>query len=158
MNAGELCQKEVVVIGRDDSILEAARRMRDYHVGSLIVTEKSGGNTVPVGILTDRAIVVQVISEDLKQDGINTEDLLVGDVISPHLVCVHKDADVFFVNKKMKEEGIRRIPVVDDNNSLVGILSMDDLLEFFTEELEDLSQIALRGQMREKRKFEHRLS
>lgn len=85
MNAGELCQKEVVVIGRDDSILEAARRMRDYHVGSLFVTETSGGNTVPVGILTDRAIVVQVISEDLKQVGINTEDLRVGDVISSHL-------------------------------------------------------------------------
>ena len=61
MNAGELCNRDVVTITRDAGIIDAAKLMRDHHVGCLVVVENREGQTEPVGILTDRDIVIEVM-------------------------------------------------------------------------------------------------
>jgi len=60
MTAGEYCNREVVITGQDASVTEAAMLMRHHHVGDIVVVEKQGGKTLPIGIITDRDIVVEV--------------------------------------------------------------------------------------------------
>ncbi|WP_366139922.1 CBS domain-containing protein [uncultured Nitrosomonas sp.] len=67
MTAGEICNREIIVIQRDESVLEAARLMRQYHVGSLIVIDRTGGCAKPVGIITDRDLVVEVLATGLDE-------------------------------------------------------------------------------------------
>ena len=62
MTVGELCTREVVVAKKDDGLLDVARRMRDHHVGSVVVIEDSVRSPRPIGILTDRDIVTNVIA------------------------------------------------------------------------------------------------
>ena len=90
MNAGELCNREVVTTGRDTGITEAAKLMRDHHVGSLVVVEEKDGRPEPVGILTDRDIVMEVIAED-----VGVADVAVGDVMSYALLKVNEKDTVF---------------------------------------------------------------
>ena len=63
MTAGEYCNREVVITGQDASVTEAAMLMRQHHVGDLVVVENQGGKTLPIGIITDRDIVVEVIAK-----------------------------------------------------------------------------------------------
>jgi CBS domain-containing protein len=65
MNAGEICNREVVVAYRNMNLAEAAKLMREYHVGSLVVCVDRLSERVPVGMLTDRALTVAVIAKEL---------------------------------------------------------------------------------------------
>lgn len=136
MKVGEICNREVVIAHRDDSLLAAGKLMRTYHVGSLIVVEEDDGRRHPVGVVTDRDILIEVLVE-----GISLEKVAVGDIMNTQLITVDQDDDLYDIIKTMRRKGIRRIPVVDKWNHLVGIVTMDDILEFITEEIQDLSSI-----------------
>ena len=145
MSVGEVCSREVVFIGRDSSVVEAARLMREHHVGALVVTGFAEGGQRPIGILTDRDIVVEVIAE-----GLNAENLLVGDVMSFELVTIGEDDGISEAIKVMKGRGVRRIPVLNIIGELVGIFTVDDVIELLAEELSDLSKLVGHEQDREK--------
>jgi predicted transcriptional regulator len=145
MPIGEICNREVVVMKRKDGILEAAKLMRDCHVGDVIVVEEKEGEVWPVGVLTDRDIVVELISKEVPLDSV-----FVGDVMSSELVTVSEDRGIWDTIKCMRSRGIRRIVVVSEKGLLVGILSVDDLLEFLSEELSDLVKLFAREWDREK--------
>lgn len=130
---GELATPEVVTVTRDLSMQRAARVMREENVGSLIVIEESGGTRKPVGILTDRDIVFELVALDLDAD-----DVTVGDLMSLDLVVVEETEDFSTTLRLMGEQGIRRIPVVDRDGGLVGIFALDDALELLTGQLEDI--------------------
>ena len=106
MKTGELCNREVITASRDTSIAEAARLMRDHHVGSLIIVESRDGRTEPVGILTDRDIVIEVIAEDVA-----VTDVTIGDVMSFALLKVSADESVLETTQRMRARGVRRAPV-----------------------------------------------
>lgn len=137
MNAGSLCTREVVFVRRDATILEAARLMRDHHVGSLVVMDDSGGREETVGIITDRDLVVSVLADNPDR----LEGLSVGDVVARELVIARDDEDVFAVLERMRGHGIRRVPVLDRADRLQGILAFDDLVEWVTEQLQDLTRL-----------------
>jgi CBS-domain-containing membrane protein len=121
--------------------------MRKHHVGDLVVVEQVDGNArVPVGIVTDRDIVVSVIAL-----GLDPSSLLVGDIMSDDLLTTSEQDDVYATIERMRFRGIRRVPVVDAAGGLTGIVSADDLLEFLAEEMGDLSRIASHQQAHEKR-------
>ncbi len=134
MNIGDICNREVVFIDREGSILEAARRMREYHVGNVIVIDQKNGSRTPVGILTDRDIVRALVASEV---GLNR--VSVGDAMSFDLLTVQEEDDVIGTIKKMRHRGVRRVPVVNHAGELQGIVAVDDLIDLICEELMDLA-------------------
>jgi CBS domain-containing protein len=147
MQAAELCNRQVVTASRDMSIPDAARLMRDRHVGSLVVTDTSDGKPLPVGILTDRDIVIEIISRDIPLDQVT-----VGDIMTYALLKVTEDENIFDVAQRMRARGVRRVPVISRLGDLIGIIAADDILELLSEELSLLSKITMREAEQEKAK------
>lgn len=147
MNAGELCNRDVITITRDASIIDAAKLMRDHHVGCLVVVENREGQTEPVGILTDRDIVIEVIAEEC-----GIADVSVGDVMSYALLKVNEKETVFDTAQRMRARGVRRVPVIRDSGELAGILALDDILEMLSEELTLLARLTSREAEQEQKK------
>ncbi|MEW6521765.1 MAG: CBS domain-containing protein [Thermodesulfobacteriota bacterium] len=146
MTVGEFCNREVVVAERDTSIIEAAKLMRQYHVGDLVVVDRSGGMTMPVGIITDRDIVVEIIAKEVSLDA-----ACAGDVMSYSLITARLTDGIMDTLQKMRARSIRRLPVVNDEGGLEGILAIDDVLELLSEELSLLAKAAISGQEQEKK-------
>ena len=63
MTAGEYCNREVVIIESNTTILDAAKLMRQHHVGDLVVIKKLGNQNLPIGIVTDRDLVIKVLAQ-----------------------------------------------------------------------------------------------
>lgn len=146
MNIGQICNREVVVAYRTTPVPEAARLMREHHVGSLVVVIDRQSERVPVGILTDRDLTVGVIAE-----GLDPKTLMVGEVISEEIVTAREQDGLLDVLRLMRSRGVRRLPVVTRSGALVGIVTIDDLLELVAEELDDFVAIVGRERVRETR-------
>ena len=139
MNAGERCNRQVVTATRETSITGAAQLMRDKHVGSLIVVENRDNHPEPVGILTDRDIVIEVLAENVDPDAIT-----VGDVMTTAVLKVCEHDSIFEVAQRMRARGVRRVPVVSKQRELVGVLAQDDILALLGEELSLLIKVSTR--------------
>lgn len=132
MNAGQICQKEVVMVRATDDLAAAARLMREHHIGFLVVVEPSmqEAGFTPVGVLTDRDIVVSVVAREA-----DPRTLRVGDVMTPRPVTVMKDESVADALSQMRRIGVRRLPVVGDWNLLQGVISLDDIIGAMAQDL-----------------------
>ena len=139
MNAGERCNRQVVTATRETSITGAAQLMRDKHVGSLIVVENRDNHPEPVGILTDRDIVIEVLAENVDPDAVT-----VGDVMTTAVLKVCEHDSIFEVAQRMRARGVRRVPVVSNQRELVGVLAQDDILALLGEELSLLIKVSTR--------------
>ena len=144
MAIGELSIREVVIAPRETSVLEAAKLMRQHHVGDIVVTDEAGGRCVPVGIVTDRDIVLEVLAQEL-----DAASLSVGDIMTGDLITVKESEGVFRTIQLMRAKGARRAPVVDSEGALAGIVSVDDLVELLVDELSELAKLISREQKRE---------
>jgi CBS domain-containing protein len=147
MKVGEICNREVVVIDREAAILEAAQLMRRHHVGDVVVAEERGGTRVPVGILTDRDIVVELLAEQVPLEAVS-----VGDAMSSELLTVSEEEEVMDVLQRMRGRGVRRAPVVDHSGALAGILAVDDMIDLIAEQLSDLVKLIGNEQQRERQR------
>jgi len=144
MPVSEICNREVIIVQRDTTVQEAASLMRKHHVGDVVVVEEQKGVRVPVGIVTDRDLVVEIMAPDLVQTVIT-----VGDIMAEKLVTVKDSTGVYEAIQYMRGEGVRRLPVVDSKGGLIGILTLDDLLELLAEELLELSRLVKHEQKKE---------
>ena len=144
MSISEICNREVVIAKRDDTILETARLMRQHHVGDVLVVDDSGGKRIPVGIVTDRDLVVEIIAT-----GLDPAVITAGDIMVSELAVVKEDTGVFESIQYMRAIGVRRMPVVDNSGGLVGILTLDDLLELLADELSFLAKLVKHEQDKE---------
>ena len=131
-----LCNPNVATVGAGQGVADAAALMRDQHVGNLIVVEQRGGALVPVGILTDRDIVVGVIAK-----GIAPDDVTVGDAMTRELLTVREDSSLEFALREMRRYGVRRAPVVRANGDLVGIIAVDDVIQHLAVQLSRLADV-----------------
>jgi CBS domain-containing protein len=149
MGVGEICSREVVFARRSESIAQAARLMREHHVGSVVVVDERNGQRFPAGILTDRDIAVGVVAT-----GADPEKRTVEATMPAELVCVRDSDGLGRAVALMRAQGVRRLPVIDAAGRLVGILSADDVLEILSEELYCLAGMVARGERleREQRK------
>jgi CBS domain-containing protein len=146
MTVGEICNRNVVVAPKTEKIIDAARRMRTSHVGALVIIENRNGRHIPVGIVTDRDIVVGVVSGDPE----HILSVLARDIMSEDLVTAKEHDSVESALKKMKEHGVRRVPIVDVDGTLVGILTLDDILQYLTAQQSELVALVAREQRHER--------
>jgi CBS domain-containing protein len=147
MDVGEVCNREVIIIDREGSIREAAGLMREYHVGNVVVVEEKNEERFPIGILTDRDIVLELIALDVDIDAVT-----VGDAMSFELITAREEDNVMETIKRMRHKAVRRIPVVNDRGVLEGILAVDDLIDLLSEQLTDLARLVMGEQQRESEK------
>lgn len=144
MNIGQVCTREVVCTGRDTTVSSAAQVMRERHVGDLIVVDEVDSERVPVGIITDRDIVLGVISVKLDPDVFT-----VGDLLNDELVTATDTQGIFETIEQMRMQGVRRMPIVNEKGYLVGIVSLDDLVRLIATELNEIANLMTWEQRRE---------
>ena len=146
MNVSQLCNRNVVTVRKSDEVVAAARLMREKHVGYLIVVEPdfTGATQRPVGVITDRDIVVTIVAQD-----VNPRGLKVNDVMTPNPVVVELGDSIAAAVQEMRRIGVRRVPVVGGQGELEGVLSFDDVLDALSSELQGLA-----GAVRSERRFE----
>ncbi len=144
MSIGEICNREVVYARKSETAREAAELMRRYHVGCLVVTDEVPDRPRPLGILTDRDLVMEIMAQNVSADTV-----LVGDVMSYDLATAKEDEGMWDVVQRMRAKGVRRLPIVDEHGVLVGIVTMDDVLEFLADEFCGLVKLLARERERE---------
>ena len=146
MNAGDICNREVIVAYRNTGIAEAAKLMSDYHVGSLVIVVDRLAERVPVGMLTDRDLTLAVLAK-----GADARSIEAADVMSSDLVTVREEDSVTEVLRLMRERGVRRVPVLTPSGALAGIVTIDDVLDIVAEQLGVLVHAIERERVRETR-------
>jgi CBS domain-containing protein len=136
MNVGKICCRNTVTVGKFDELIKAAQLMRAKHVGYLVVVEPDAAerSSHVAGILTDRDIVITVVAP-----GADPSSLRVGDVMTQQPVTVGESESIEQALREMRRMGVRRLPVVGKRGELVGILSLDDILDVIAGELQNVA-------------------
>lgn len=147
LSAGDLCTRTVVVAHRDLALNEAARLMREHHVGCLVVVDEAGDGRRPVGLLTDRDIVTAVVAQD-----VDTQLLRVDDMMSGSPAVAYESDSLLDALAAMRRAGVRRVPVVDARGVLQGLLALDDVIETVGEQMSALAQVLGAARQREQRR------
>lgn len=124
---------DVVFVDQDMPIIEVAKLMRNRQVGDVIVTKYTSGKTRPVGMITDRDLVVDVIAVKKSADTMRAADIMT----QPITVAYDTDG-IYDMIKIMKKEGIGRLPIVDAGGALLGIVTAKKLLQLLAAEFNDL--------------------
>jgi len=142
----DVCSKKVVTIRPGDEISVAARRMREAHVGYLVVVDADppAGTPRVLGVLTDRDIVIGVVSQNA-----DPRTVLVRDAMTRDPVMIRSFDSLPTAITMMRQRGVRRTPVIDKLGALVGVLSLDDLLDALATDLANLA-----GAVRTERRVE----
>ncbi|HET8533069.1 MAG TPA: CBS domain-containing protein [Methylomirabilota bacterium] len=123
---GKICTKPVVTASTQMTVDQAARAMRSKNVGALVVVNAGR----PVGMLTDRDIVVEVVAR-----GMDPEEVRVGDVMVKKPVTIRQDLGIFDAARTFAKTGVRRLPVVTGSGVLVGVITMDDVVMLLGNEM-----------------------
>jgi CBS domain-containing protein len=131
MSLQNFCERPVVTISPEQTIAEACRLLRDKNVGCLVATEQEHLR----GILTDRDIALKVTGE--KKDPQQTK---VRDVMTTRPTSIAVNKTLHDLTMLMHSRHVRRIPIVDQGDKVVGMVTLDDLLILLGEEFTDLSQ------------------
>jgi CBS domain-containing protein len=127
MSLERFCRKEVVTIQPHDTVVSAARKMREKHVGALVVVDRGGR---PVGMLTDRDVVCRVVAEAREPAGTSVDAAM-----SRDLVTVRREGNIDQAAFSMRKHGVRRVPILDADDRLAGLVAFDDLVVLLSAEL-----------------------
>lgn len=123
----------VAVVEPETSALVVAKIMRQHHVGALVVVDAQEKSR-PLGIITDRDLVLELMAE-----GLDPAVFTAGDIMTVDLVTATPNMDAMEAVQLMKKHRLRRLVLADDQGRLVGIITMEDVLELLTRELADLT-------------------
>ena len=147
MLIGEICNRDVVCAGAETTVANAAKLMRDRHVGDVVIVDRTDAERMPIGIVTDRDLVVEVMAPQIDPSTVKLGDLVSwGELLTLQETDTHADA-----LRLMHAKGVHRVPVIDRAGVLVGIVSFDDMLPRFANELSQLAELAALGRQREAR-------
>jgi predicted transcriptional regulator len=136
MNVSEICRRNVVTVSRFDDLIKAAQLMREKHVGYLVVVEPDTVNELDraVGVLTDRDLVISVLAREADPRSLRVED-----VMTQEPVMISEAESIEDGLREMRRIGVRRLPVVGRRGEIVGILSLDDILDVLAGELQNVT-------------------
>jgi len=140
MNLSELCTLDPVCCARSATAAVAAQLMRDHHVGDLIVVDDITEERYVVGVVTDRDLVVQVMS-----CGLAPALVKISDLIRAPVIIARESEDLSTALERMRSHGVRRLPIVDEHERLAGVITLDDLLRIFADEVAGMASIVARG-------------
>ena len=144
MSIGEICTRDVIVANRKDSVLDVAKLMRKYHVGDVVIIDQHMDQNFPVGIITDRDIVLELVAREVDIGSVMAED-----VMSTDLLIAEENEQLTGLVQQMQSKGVRRVPVINAKGGLIGIISEDDIVEIIGEQLSNLASLVNRGGHRE---------
>ncbi|MCB9898161.1 MAG: CBS domain-containing protein [Planctomycetes bacterium] len=133
MTIGRICRREVDLARGDESALAAAQRMATRNVGSLLVLD---GARRPVGILTDRDIALRLVAA-----GRDAYTTTVAAIMTSEPHVVSEQTPIEDALAVMRAHGMRRLPVVDRAGALVGVVSLDDVVELLADEFDDVRRL-----------------
>jgi CBS domain-containing protein len=143
MESNKLISKKVITVKKDASVHEAAKLMRKHHIGDVVVLDSR--SSAPIGILTDRDIVLATIALNIPYEGLN-----VGDIMTEKLVTVSQNTGIHEVIRLMKLHGVKRIPVVGAKKNLLGIISRDNVMRYLGDEFSSIGNSYHRQRTKEK--------
>ena len=144
MRVSEICTSEVICCRPQSSAREAAQLMRHKHVGDVVVVSDPERDRVPVGVVTDRDLTIEVLG-----NGRDAAQTTLSDVMRSPVVVATESEDASSVLERMRFHGVRRIPVVDARGTLVGIVTLDDLLRALLSDMQTLVASQTKAQRRE---------
>ena len=136
MDTGQLCSRKPITVHRSDDLTCAAQLMREKHIGYLVVVDSDAADEPrrPVGVVTDRDIVIAVVAREA-----DPRELRVGDIMTQPPVTIGVAEPVEKALREMRRIGVRRLPVVGKRGELIGVLSLDDVLEVLAMDLQHLA-------------------
>lgn len=140
MAIGEICTRDVIIAFKEDSIIDIAKLMRKYHVGDIVIVDSQNNQKHPIGIITDRDIVLELIARE-----VDISQVTAGDIMSVDLLIVNEQENLNSVLDQMRVKGVRRIPVTNDRNELIGIVTENDIIEVISEQLSGLVALVEKG-------------
>lgn len=140
------CVREVVTVTRETPVLQCAQLMHDEHVGAVVIVDEVEGKRMPVGMLTDRDIAIEVVAFDVA-----ARTITAGDLMTDGLAVVRLTDDLMAVLAIMREHGVRRLPVVGEDGSLEGIVTADNLCEVLAEAIDGLARVIRSEHVRERK-------
>jgi CBS domain-containing protein len=140
----QICMSNVVVCGPQTSALQAASLMRHRHVGDVVVVDNPQEEGMPLGVVTDRDLVVEVLGK-----GLDPAKTTVGSLMGTPVVIARESEDTALVIERMRTHGVRRVPVVTGEGTVVAIVTLNDLLKAVIAEASALLQVTSRGQLNE---------
>ena len=146
MPISECCVIDVVCCEENASIPEVAALMRHHHVGDVIVIEDQNGKRVPVGIVTDRDIVVETVAQQ-----VDVNAFTAGDLMSAPIATVKESDGIIETLRVMRNEKVRRVVVLTEIGSLFGMVTVDDLIHLMAIELSMLRDAIVDQPLREAR-------
>ena len=147
MQLTSFCMLDVACCSPRTTALEAAHLMRQKHTGDLVVIDDDERSPAPLGIITDRDIVVEVLGK-----GLDPALTTVGSLVRTPVVVAEEGEDSSQVLERMRSHGVRRIPVVGAAGKLVGIVTADDMLKRLAADATLLTEIFSKEQTYETRK------
>jgi predicted transcriptional regulator len=127
MKVSDICKRAVISIDNSMDITAAAELMRQQHVGFLIVYKTGDELRRPIGVLTDRDIVIEVIAKK-----VDPASLTVDDLMTRQPLVANESEQLGDVLQAMRMAGIRRVPVVDTRGALTGVVAIDDAFDVIT--------------------------
>jgi predicted transcriptional regulator len=127
MKVGDICKRAVVSIDNSMDISAAAELMRQHHAGLLIVYKSGDELRRPIGVLTDRDIVIEAIAKKVDPASLKVDDLM-----TRQPLVANESEQLGDVLQAMRMAGIRRVPVVDTRGALTGVIAIDDAFDVIT--------------------------
>lgn len=126
MSLERFCRKSVVSMPSTQTVQDAAIKMRERHVGAVLIVDDGQ----PVGIVTDRDVVLRTVAE-----GRDPRTTPIRDVMSRNLTVVRSDEKIDDAVSAIRAAGVRRVPILDDKGTPVGMVTLDDLVVLMAGEL-----------------------
>lgn len=149
MKVARIYTRNAISAARSNTLQEAALIMRDRHVGFLLVTEDEPSGDHAVGIVTDRDMAVLAVAE-----GLDPQATTLSDIMTPKIAAIGRDADAHEAMAVMRQFGVRRLAVTGDDGSIIGVLSLDDVVDALAIELTALAAVIRSERDREAGQFD----
>ncbi|WP_129774902.1 CBS domain-containing protein [Peristeroidobacter soli] len=146
MKIADVCRHGAISIANTEGITDAARLMREHHVGFLIVHRLGDDLRRPIGVLTDRDMVVEVLAKKIDPEALRVDDVMTRDPL-----VAREDEDVSDLLQAMRLNGVRRVPVVDSRGALTGVIAIDDAFDLITTFMCDIT-----GSIKHEQRLERR--
>jgi predicted transcriptional regulator len=133
MFISNVCTNHVQTCTPDASILQVAQQMRRANVGDVVIVEDRNGEPVPIGVVTDRDLVIHIMAKNL-----NPNDISVTSLPLRKLITAYEGEQLEVATQRMRWSGVRRIPLVDSGGALIGIICLDDIVKSLASTLEQV--------------------